>query len=166
MAAETAKQLQKEYASQCSSIMKVRGHHKIAMNTVKSKNGHEMSFDFSYGWPFRYYCKCNTSAEPLTREMVESFEVRIVCINDVQKELQQVGIRPGYGVYFSKGAYQGDAAEVKCLVVDAKALAKMESEKNARHVRSNKVLFFVIVSLTYLSWTCTCSLFFLTYSLL
>ena len=80
VAAEATKQLQKEYASHCSEVMKVRGHHKIAMNTIKAKNGHEMNFDFSYGWPFRYYCKCNTSTEPVTRQMVESFEVCSICI--------------------------------------------------------------------------------------
>ena len=80
VAAEATKQLQKEYASHRSEVMKVRGHHKIMMNTVKAKNGHEMSFDFSYGWPFRYYCKCNTSTEPVTRQMVESFEVCSICI--------------------------------------------------------------------------------------
>ena len=75
VAAEAAKQLQKDYAVQCSNIMKVRGHHKVLMNTVKGKNGHEMTFDFTYGWPFRYYCKCNPSTEPLTKEMIDAFEV-------------------------------------------------------------------------------------------
>ena len=77
-----------------------------------------------------------------------------------------MGVSPGYGVYFTKGAYQGDAAELKCLVVDAKALAKMETEKNSRHVRSNKVIFFCCLAMTYLSWTCLLHFYLFMYSLL
>ena len=64
---EVAAKLQKEFSEQCANVMKVRGHHKLQMETVKSKNGKEMKFDFSYGWPTRYYCVCNTSSKPLQR---------------------------------------------------------------------------------------------------
>ena len=73
--AEMAAKLQKEFSEQCANIMKVRGHRKLEMGTVKSKNGKEMTFDFSYGWPTRYYCKCNTSSEVVTKEAIAQFEV-------------------------------------------------------------------------------------------
>ena len=63
-------------------------------------------------------------------------------------------MNPAYGVYFTKGAFEGQAADMNCLVVDAKALAKMESEKNCRRVRQNKVIFFCCLAMTYLAWTC------------
>ena len=73
--AEIAAKLHKEFSEQCANIMKTRGHRKLEMGTVKSKNGKEMTFDFSYGWPTRYYCKCNTSSEIMTKEAITQFEV-------------------------------------------------------------------------------------------
>ena len=78
----------------------------------------------------------------------------LYCVFIKQKELQEVGIKPDYGVYFTKGLYQGDAAELRCLVVDSKALTKMEGEKNGRAIRSKKCIFFVCLAMTYLTWTC------------
>ena len=72
---EVAAKLQKEFSEQCANVMKVRGHHKLQMETVKSKNGKEMKFDFSYGWPTRYYCVCNTSSETVTKDVITKFEV-------------------------------------------------------------------------------------------
>ena len=74
-AAEVAAKLQKEFSEHCANIMKVRGHRKLEMGTVKAKNGKEMTFDFTYGWPTRYYCKCNTSTEVVTKETIAQFEV-------------------------------------------------------------------------------------------
>lgn len=74
-AAEKATQLQKLFSEECSNIMKTRGHHKLQMGTVVSKNGKEMKFDFSYGWPFRYYCVCNLGKETVTKEAMKKFEV-------------------------------------------------------------------------------------------
>lgn len=73
--AEVAAKLQKEFSDQCFNVMKVRGHHKLELGTVKSKNGKSMTFDFSYGWPTRYYCKCNMSAKTITKEEMAQFEV-------------------------------------------------------------------------------------------
>ena len=74
-AAEQTTQLQKLFSEECANIMKVRGHHKLQMGTVVSKKGNEMKFDFTYGWPFRYYCVCNLSEETVTKEAMKKFEV-------------------------------------------------------------------------------------------
>lgn len=74
-AAEKATQLQKQFSEECAAIMKTRGHHKLQMGTVVSKNGSEMKFDFTYGWPFRYYCVCNMGTETVTKEAMKKFEV-------------------------------------------------------------------------------------------
>ena len=74
-AAEKATQLQELFSEQCATIMKTRGHHKLEMGTVVSKNGSEMKFDFTYGWPIRYYCVCNMAEETVTKEAMKKFEV-------------------------------------------------------------------------------------------
>lgn len=73
--AEVATKLQKEFSEHCAAVMKMRGHKKFAMGTVKEKNGHSMSYDFSYGWPCRYYCKCDLSTEKISKEAMLAFEV-------------------------------------------------------------------------------------------
>ena len=73
-AAEKATQLQKQFSEECAAIMKTRGHHKLQMGTVVSKNGSEMKFDFTYGWPFRYYCVCNMGTETVVK-LAEFFNV-------------------------------------------------------------------------------------------
>lgn len=75
--AEVAAKLQKEFSEHCAAVMKMRGHKKFAMNTVKEKNGHSMTYDFSYGWPCRYYCKCNLSTEKVSKEAMLAFEVGV-----------------------------------------------------------------------------------------
>ena len=45
-------------------------------------------------------------------------------------------------------------ADLRPLFIDAKTLETMMTQKGDRLLRSNKVLFFVVLSLTYLSWTC------------
>ncbi|KNB44715.1 hypothetical protein JH06_3191 [Blastocystis sp. subtype 4] len=137
---EVAAKLQKEFSEQCANVMKVRGHHKLQMETVKSKNGKEMKFDFSYGWPTRYYCVCNTSSETVTKDVITKFE----------KDLTEVGITPNHGVYFSKGPFEGNTADLRVLFVDPKMLETMTTQKNGRWIRSNKVIFFCIVSMLYL----------------
>lgn len=104
-AAEAAKQLQKDYTTQCSTVMKVRGHHKIALNTVKSKNGQEMRFDFSYGWPFRYYCKCNPSTEPVTKEMIQSFEVSSLFLHSFVEGVEGCRCKSCIWCVFFKGCF-------------------------------------------------------------
>ena len=67
--AEAAAKLQK------ASVMKMRGHKKFAMDTVKTKDGHSMTYDFSYGWPCRYYCKCDLTTETISKDAMLAFEV-------------------------------------------------------------------------------------------
>ena len=83
-ATEVSAQLRKEFAERCAAMMKVHGHHKLEMDTVKSKNGHTLRLDFSYGWPFRYYCMVNTSEEMVTKEEMMKFEVVVLGTYDTR----------------------------------------------------------------------------------
>ena len=65
-----------------------------------------------------------------------------------------MGVTPHHAVYFSKGPFEGNVADLRPLFIDAKTLETMMTQKGERLLRSNKVLFFVVLSLTYLSWTC------------
>ena len=144
---EVAAKLQKEFSEQCANVMKVRGHHKLQMETVKSKNGKEMKFDFSYGWPTRYYCVCNTSSETVTKDVITKFEVWVCPSPKWQKDLTEVGITPNHGVYFSKGPFEGNTADLRVLFVDPKMLETMTTQKNGRWIRSCSffVSFLLIV---------------------
>lgn len=77
--AEAAAKLQKEFAEHCASVMKMRGHKKFAMDTVKTKDGHSMTYDFSYGWPCRYYCKCDLTTQTISKDAMLTFEVARAC---------------------------------------------------------------------------------------
>ena len=77
-----------------------------------------------------------------------------------------MGVNPNHGVYFSKASYEGNPEELHVLFVDPKLLSKMEEEKNSRAIRQNKVIFFCVIAMLYLSWTCTFTLLVVIYSLL
>ena len=88
-AAESTTELQKLFSNQSATLMKVRGHHKLQMDTVVSKRGKQMKFDFTYGWPFRYYCVCDLGTETVTKEAMLKFEVLLVgwfCCRKVSKK--------------------------------------------------------------------------------
>ena len=68
--------------------------------------------------------------------------------------MKEVGVTPHHVIYFSKGPFEGNVADLRLLFIDAKTLETMISQKGERFTRFNKVLFFVVLSLTYLSWTC------------
>ena len=72
---------------------------------------------------------------------------------------------PRHCVYISKGSFEGNPVDFKALFIDAKQLAKMEGEKSQRYTREVKVIFFCVLAMSYLTWTClpccmlvTCSL--------
>ena len=53
-----------------------RGHCRIRLGeTVTNSRGEPVSFDITYGWPLRYYCKCNFSSDPVSCEQIKEFEV-------------------------------------------------------------------------------------------
>lgn len=63
-------------------------------------------------------------------------------------------MNPNHGVYFSKAPYEGNPEELRVLFVDPKMLEKMHLDGNSRAVTQRKVIFFCILAMTYLSWTC------------
>ena len=69
-------------------------------------------------------------------------------------------------MYFTKGYFESDPVEFRSLFVDARQLQKMEDEQNSRWVRSKWVIFWCIVAMSYLSWTCSDLLFEVIRSLL
>lgn len=62
---------------------------------------------------------------------------------------------PRHCVYISKGSFEGNPVDFKALFIDAKQLAKMEGEKSQRYTRETKVICFIILSMSYLAWTCS-----------
>ena len=58
-------------------------------------------------------------------------------------------------MYISKGSFEGNPVDFKALFIDAKQLAKMEGEKSQRYTRETKVICFIILSMSYLAWTCS-----------
>lgn len=63
-------------------------------------------------------------------------------------------MNPNHGVYFSKAPYDGNPEELRVLFIDPKMLEKKKLEGNSRAVTQNKVLFFCILAMSYLAWTC------------
>ena len=69
-----------------------------------------------------------------------------------------MGVTPNHAVYFSKGQFEGNPEKIRPLYIGAKTLETMAKDTSARHVRSNKVIFFCVLAMSYLAWTCKVSL--------
>lgn len=65
-----------------------------------------------------------------------------------------MGVNPNHGVYFSKAAYEGNPEELRVLFIDPKLLEKMNLEGSSRKVTQYKVMFFCVLAMSYLTWTC------------
>lgn len=64
------------FLKQCIDLIEKRGHWRIRLGEEKTqKNGMKVSFDITYGWPIRYYCKCNFSNNPVQTADIKEFEV-------------------------------------------------------------------------------------------
>ena len=69
--------------------------------------------------------------------------------------MKNVGVNPNHGVYFSKAPYEGNPEELRALFIDPKLLEKMNLEGSSRKVTQYKVMFFCVLAMSYLTWTCT-----------
>lgn len=64
------------FLKRCTDLIERRGHRFIHLGeTVIDSEGNPEFFDITYGWPFRYYCKCNFSDNPVLADEVKAFEV-------------------------------------------------------------------------------------------
>ena len=69
------------FLKQCMDLIGKRGHCRIRLGeTVLNTKGEPVSFDITYGWPFRHYCKCNFSSDPVSFEQIKEFEVGLRCV--------------------------------------------------------------------------------------
>lgn len=69
------------FLKQCMDLIDKRGHCRIRLGeTVLNTKGEPVSFDITYGWPFRHYCKCNFSNDPVSFEQIKEFEVGLRCV--------------------------------------------------------------------------------------
>lgn len=64
------------FLKHCMDLISKRGHCRIRLGeTLTTSKGEPVYFDISYGWPIRYYCRCNFSNEPVSFEQIKEFEV-------------------------------------------------------------------------------------------
>ena len=64
------------FLKRCTDLIERRGHRFIHLGeTVIDSEGNPEFFDITYGWPIRYYCKCNFSDNPVFSDEIKAFEV-------------------------------------------------------------------------------------------
>ena len=64
------------FIKRCTDLIERRGHRfiRVGVKRVTSKGKTEV-FDITYGWPIRYYCRCNFSDNPVQSSELKQFEV-------------------------------------------------------------------------------------------
>lgn len=68
-----------QFLKHCMDLIDKRGHCRIRLGeTVTNSKGDAISFDITYGWPIRYYCRCNFSNEPVSYGQIKEFEVGFI----------------------------------------------------------------------------------------
>lgn len=64
------------FLKRCTDLIERRGHRFIHLGeTIIDSEGNPEFFDITYGWPIRYYCKCNFSDNPVQADEIKTFEV-------------------------------------------------------------------------------------------
>ncbi|KNB46437.1 hypothetical protein JH06_0214 [Blastocystis sp. subtype 4] len=97
------------FIKHCTVLIERRGFSNIHLGVKKlSRDGKVETFDISYGYVIRHYCKCNFGDNPVQESEIKAFE----------KSLLRCNILPTRGVFFSQSPFVKGDLDFDVLLVD------------------------------------------------